>query len=463
MTKMDKLKGFTQKTLAKCNDFVFIKIMNNIALTNEEIIILNSIADGVFTVDLDFRITWINRAAEDILGITNDEAIGKMCFEVFHANICEHSCALRESMNTGKNIVNKTIYIVNADGKQIPVSISTAILQDENGKITGGVETFRDLSDIEELRKEIESNYTFEDIISKNKKMQDIFNILPDIAESESSVLIEGPSGTGKELIARAIHNLSPRKEKPLIAINCGALPENLLESELFGYKAGAFTDAKKDKPGKISLADGGTIFFDEIGEIQPMIQVKLLRFLQEKEFEPLGSVDTRKADVRVIAATNKELYTEVQDKSFRDDLYYRLNVVNIKLPPLKDRREDIPLLVKHFISKFNKLKGKDIEGSSDNVMNILMHYDFPGNIRELENIIEHAFVLCKETYIQEHHLPSSLISGQILSMNLTLEELERVHIIKALEKNNGNKTKTASELGIDQSTLWRKMKKYRL
>lgn len=448
--------------LAKCKDQYINKIMDNIKLSNEKNIILNSIADGVFTVDSEFKITWINNSAERILGITRDDAIGKMCFEVFHANICEHSCALKESMSSGRNIVNKTIYIVNAEGLQIPISISTAILKDENGNITGGVETFRDISEIEELRKTIESGYSFEDIISKNKKMQEIFAILPDIAESESSVLIEGASGTGKELIARAIHNLSNRKNKPLITINCGALPENLLESELFGYKAGAFTDAKKDKPGKITLADGGTIFFDEIGEIQSSLQVKILRFLQEKEYDPLGGVDTLKADVRVISATNKSLYDEVTENRFRDDLYYRLNVVNLMLPALKERREDIPLLINHFINKFNSLKGKDIEGVSDNVMNILMNYDYPGNIRELENIIEHTFVMCKENYILERHLPARLLSEETLvNLDLTLEELERIHIIKILEKNSGHKSKTASDLGIDQSTLWRKLKKF--
>ncbi len=431
-------------------------------MTNEENIILNSIADGVFTVNLDFRITWMNRAAEKILGIGKEESIGKLCYEIFHANICEHSCALKETMTTGRNIVNRTIFIVNTEGKRIPISISTAIIKDENGDITGGVETFRDVSEIEELRKSIELKYTFEDIISKNKKMQEVFSIIPDIAGSTSSVLIEGPSGTGKELIAQAIHNLSNRKDKPLIIINCGALPENLLESELFGYKAGAFTDAKKDKEGKIALADGGTIFFDEIGEVSQSIQVKLLRFLQEKEYEPLGGVKTLKADVRVISATNKDLYDEVLKENFRDDLYYRLNVVNIKLPALSSRKEDIPLLIKHFINRFNRHQGKDIEGISDNVMNALMQHDYPGNIRELENIIEHAFVLCKEKYIQMIHLPAHFRDGEdTLSAGMTLDEVEKLHILKTLEKNSWNKSKTAGDLGIDQSTLWRKLKRY--
>jgi PAS domain S-box-containing protein len=435
--------------------------MKNLILHNEESIILNSIADGVFTVDTDFKITWINRAAEKILGLSSEEAVGKLCFEVFHANICEHSCALKETMATGMNIINKTIYIVNTQGKRIPVSISTAILKDSSGNITGGVETFRDISDIEELRKSIESGYTFEDIVSKNKRMKEVFDILPDIAESDSSVIIEGPSGTGKELIARAIHNLSARNKRPLITVNCGALPENLLESELFGYKAGAFTDARKDKPGRIALADGGTIFFDEIGEIPSSLQVKLLRFIQEKEYEPLGGTKTVKADVRIIAATNKDLFSEVQIGKFRDDLYYRLNVVNIKLPSLNERKEDIPLLIRHFIVKFNKLKGKSIEGASDDVMNALMDYNYPGNIRELENIIEHAFVLCKDRYIHSMHLPAFLRKDSYQPQGITLEDVEKLHIMKALEKNSWNRSVTAAELGIDQSTLWRKLKKY--
>ncbi len=426
----------------------------------EKNIILDSIADGVFTVDMDFRITSMNRAAENILGIEEKDALGRLCFEIFHANICEHSCALKETLNTGNNIINKTIFIVNSGGERVPISVSTALLKDKKGSVIGGVETFRDITAIETLRKEIESSYTFEDIVSKNKIMRDLFGILPDIAISDSSVLIEGSSGTGKELIARAIHSLSDRKTKPLVVINCAAVPDNLLESELFGYKAGAFTDAKKDKPGKIALAEGGTLFLDEIGEISPAIQVKLLRFIQEREYEPLGGVSTVKSDVRIIAATNKILREEVRVGHFREDLFYRINVVNLQLPPLAERKEDIPFLIKHFIHKYNILKGKNIEGVSDDVMNILMNHDYPGNIRELENIIEHAFVLCREPYIRQLHLPNHFKNiATPLQDNLTLEEMERVYILKALEKNSWNRKNTAKDLGIDTTTLWRKIK----
>mgnify|MGYP001006325342 FL=1 len=329
-------------------------------------IILNSIADGVFTVDRDFRITSLNRAAEAILGIKASEAVGRLCYEVFHASICEHSCALRETIGSSRNIIDRTIFIVNAGGERIPVTISTALLRDRDGEIIGGVETFRDVSEVEELRKAIEGRYTFEDIVSKSKAMQDIFRILPDVSESDSSVLIEGASGTGKELVARAIHNLSPRRDQPMVVINCAALPDNLLESELFGYKAGAFTDAKKDRPGKIAAAGNGTLFLDEIGEISQALQVKLLRFLQDRTYEPLGSTETVRADVRIIAATNRDLREEVARGRFRDDLYYRINVIGLRLPSLRDRLEDVPLLVRHFLRKYNILKGKNIAGVED-------------------------------------------------------------------------------------------------
>jgi PAS domain S-box-containing protein len=430
----------------------------------EKNMILDSIADGVFTVDMNFRITSINRAAGEILGISEDEAKGRLCFEIFHASICEHSCALKETLNTGRNIINKTVYIVNSSGEKIPITISTALLKDREGNVIGGVETFRDISDVEFLRKEIESGYTVEDIVSKNRYFKDLFSILPDIAASDSTVLIEGPSGTGKELVARSIHNLSPRKRKPLITINCAAVPDNLLESEIFGYKAGAFTDAKKDKPGRAALAEEGTLFLDEIGEISPSIQAKLLRFIQEKEYEPLGGTVPLKSNVRIISATNKKLLDEVRNRRFREDLYYRINVINISLPPLSSRREDIPLLVTHFIRKFNIIKEKNIGGVTDEVMNILMDYPFPGNVRELENIIEHAFVLCREGYIGRNHLPNHLRHEETFNAdNLNLSAMERIFIIKALEKNHGNRTRAAMDLGIDTSTLWRKIKKYNI
>ncbi|HPQ61115.1 MAG TPA: sigma 54-interacting transcriptional regulator, partial [Syntrophales bacterium] len=351
-------------------------------------IILDSITDGVFTVDHDWRITSFNRAAEEITGVTRKEAIGQFCKDVLKAEICEKNCALRETMTTGIPAMNRTVYIVNNRGERIPVSISTALLKDGKGRVMGAVETFRDLSAIEHLRKEIEKRYSFEDILSRNYRMREIFRILPDIAESSSTVLIEGESGTGKELIARAIHNLSQRRSRPFITVHCGALPDTLLESELFGYKAGAFTDAKKDKPGRFMLAHGGSIFLDEIGDISPALQVRLLRVLQDKTFEPLGSVETVKADARVITATNRNMDALVREGKFREDLYYRINVIRLEAPPLRERKEDIPLLIDHFIRTFNAVQNKEISGMTDDAMACLMSYDFPGNIRELKNIV---------------------------------------------------------------------------
>jgi len=425
-------------------------------------IILDSIADGVFTVDREWRISSFNKAAEEITGILKDEAIGQRCCDVFHASICETSCALRESFESGRPVINRSIYVVDADGNRIPISISTAVLKDKNGDVIGGVETFRDLSTIEELRRELEQKYTSYDIVSKNDKMLQLFSILPSIAQSDSTVLIEGETGTGKELIARALHNLSHRKDKPFVAVNCGALPDTLLESELFGYKAGAFTDARKDKQGRFAIAETGTIFLDEIADISPAMQVRLLRVIQEKTYEPLGGTESVKADVRIVTATNKNLEKLVMSGEFRQDLYYRINVVRIKLPPLRERKEDIPLLINHFIRRFDKLKKKLIADISPDAMAILGSYDYPGNIRELENIIEHAFVLCQGTIINTDNLPENVRPKGIepLAKSASMDDLEAVYISEALRRNNWNRIRTAEELGIHKTTLWRKMKK---
>ena len=431
-------------------------------------VILNSVADGVFTTDNDGKITFMNKAAEQITGFSSKEAIGRYCFDVFRADICQSRCALKETLKTKKEIISLPATILKKGGQKVPISISTAVLKNERGEIIGGVETFRDLSAIEELKKELSQKYTLGDIISKNHLIHDIFNILPNIAESDSTVLIQGASGTGKELFAKAIHNLSRRRTKQFIKVNCGALPDTLLESELFGYVKGAFTDAKKDKPGRFALANEGTIFLDEVGDMSPSLQVKLLRVLQEKEFEPLGANSPRKTDVRIIAATNKHLSKLVNEKKFRDDLFYRLNVVKIELPPLSQRREDIPLLIDTFIQKFNAKMGKQIVGVSDQALRLLLKHDYPGNIRELENIIEHAFVLCKGDRIDLDCLPKEITEDQKvenptmpLQEETPFEKAETEVIEKILKKYDGNRIKTAQELGIDRTTLWRKIKKY--
>ena len=428
--------------------------------------ILDSITEGVFTVDSDWCITSFNRAAEEIMGIPRKKALGQKCSDILRADVCETDCALRQTMRTGKPVINRAVHIVDAKGERHAIAISTALLKDENGKVIGGVETFRDMSLVEEIRKKIEGRYCCEDIISQNHRMQDLFGILPNIAESDCTVLIEGESGTGKELFARAIHNLSFRKGKSFVGVSCGALPDTLLESELFGYKAGAFTDAKKDKPGRFARAEGGTLFLDEIGDVSAAVQVRLLRVLQERTYEPLGAVSSVNANVRVITAANKKLSELVEQDKFREDLYYRINVMRLELPPLRERKDDIPLLVNHFTNRFKRLRNKNISCVTDEVLAILLAYDYPGNIRELENIIEHCFVLCQGEVIEKKHLPRSVCpgpsAGKIITSEIaTLKQMEQLLIIEALRRNKGNQTATAKELGINKSTLFRKLKTY--
>jgi len=426
-------------------------------------VILESISDGVFTIDYNWEITSFNRAAEEITGISRKDAIGRHCWEVFRSNMCEEDCALKRTMEKGKPFINSSGYIINREKKKIPITASTSLLIDKNGDVIGGIETFRDHSLVEQLRKELSSKFKVEDIISSSDAMKDIFNILPQISDSDSSVLIEGETGTGKELFARAIHNMSYRKEKPFIAINCGALPDTLLESELFGYKKGAFTNAMKDKPGQFALADGGTIFLDEIGDTSPAFQVSLLRVLQDHEFTPLGALGQEKTNIRIIAATNKELSELVSQNQFRQDLYYRINVIRIALPPLRHRMEDIPLLVDQFIRKMNVRQGKFIQGIDKKVLQVFMSHDFPGNIRELENIIEHAFVLCSEGYIKLHHLPGFLSLPSNISENKNSDPVKSAQIkliTDALARNNYNRSAAAKDLGIHKSTLFRRIKK---
>lgn len=428
-------------------------------------IILDSIADGVFTIDRDFNITYFNHAAETITGVSKNQALGQKCFDVFRANICQSSCALDKTMQTGRQLINVPINILNSQGERISASVSTSVLIDGQGNTIGGVEIFRDLTTEETLRKKINEQYRFEDIISKNYDIQRIFDILPDIAVSGSTILIEGSSGSGKELFARAIHNVSGQKGE-FVAVNCAALPDTLLESELFGYRKGAFSEARQDKPGRFDRAAGGTLFLDEIGDISTALQVKLLRVLQEKEYEPLGATATLKTDARIIAATNRTLSEQVARGSFREDLFYRLNVIKLQLPPLSERREDIPLLIQHFIRKFNALKGKEINGISDRALNILMRYRYPGNIRELENIIEFAFVLCRGDRIKTEHLSREIQTRTDKGLQpapLRLDQVEKDAIVAALDRHKGHRGKTAAYLKIDKSTLWRKMKKFGL
>ena len=436
-------------------------------------LILSNIAEGVFTVDHRFRITFFNAAAEEITGFSREDALGRYCNEIFQTPICDQDCPLRQSLRTGRKVKNFEIDIKTHRGKKQTISVNTAPLVDEDGTFLGGVETFKDLSTIKELQKEISGKYTFQDIIAKTPRMRQIFQTLPNIAQSDATVLLQGRSGTGKELFANAIHNLSPRADGPLVAVNCGALPETLLESELFGYVKGAFTDAKQDRAGRFQTAESGTIFLDEIGDAPMSIQIKLLRVLENKEFQPLGSEHTLKTDVRVVAATNQDLDLLVAEGRFREDLYYRLNVILIQIPDLCERKKDIPLLTEHFIEIFSQRTGRNIKGVTDESMAILMQYDFPGNVRELENILEHAHIISTGHYIKPENLPEYLITGRTLAPHAhqsnpvrfngmgTMDERQR--LIECLERNYWSVPKAARELGVHRTTIWRKVKRFNI
>ena len=426
--------------------------------------VLSSITDGVFTIGADGRITCFNRAAEEITGFSRQEAIGRPCHEIFRANICGEACALRYTIETGKPVMNLLVHITNADGVQVPVSISTSLFRNEEGELDGGVETFRDLGQVEHLRKALEQTYTFGDIVTKSDSMRRILDILPTVAASESTVLIRGESGTGKELVARAMHDLSPRDAGPFIPVNCAGIPATLIEAELFGHEVGAFTGALKARKGRFARAENGTLFLDEIGDLPLELQSKLLRVLQERVYEPLGGTKTVPADIRIIAATNHDLATMVAEGRFREDLYYRINVFDLELPPLRARHGDVPLLVDHFVGHFSAISGKHVAGVSPDVLAVLLAHDYPGNVRELNNIIEHAVVLCPGSMIREEHLPRYLQQqapdSEATAKTGPLDDCERRTILSALQDNHWNRLAAAKQLGIHKTTLWRKIKR---
>lgn len=445
-------------------------------------LLLDVIDQSIFTVDRDGIITSFNRSAEATTGYTSEEVIGKPCREVLRSDLCEQACPLRTTLESGKKIVDRKVRIKTKDGRSLPVSVTTAVLATESGRVLGGVEILTDLSSLEHLQRQLDGKYCFEDIISKSPKMQQLFDLLPMVANSDSTVLILGESGTGKELLAKAIHHQSPRRSRPFVAVNCAAMPETLMESELFGYIRGAFTDAKRDKPGRIAQADGGTLFLDEVGDLPLAIQVKLLRFLQERSYEPLGATFTTRADVRIICATNRPLQDMVASGKFRQDLYFRLNVMQMELPPLRERIEDVPLLTQHFVQRFRRTTGNRIEGVDDEALAALMHYSFPGNVRELQNIVERAFIICREPRIGRCALPRDVLDAAVprpvngngvhpggLVPGATpgqvrldpIHESERNTILSALRRHDGNRSRAAAELGIHRSTLIRKIKRY--
>lgn len=428
--------------------------------------ILNQIADGVFVIDKNWQIEVFNVAAEKITGFDAESAIGKKCREIFLTDFCDYDCMVKRVLNTGQPVTNYEIQITRKDKIRVPVSVSYSLLRDDESNVIGAIITFRDLSQIQQLTEKLQVKYQFDGIIGKSHLMQKIYDLIEVVADTNATVLIQGESGTGKELVAEAIHYNSKRADKPLVKVNCSALPESLLESELFGHVKGAFTDAVRDRKGRFEMADGGTLLLDEIGEISPKTQIKLLRVLEGQEFERVGETEPIKVDVRLLFATNRDLREAVKKGDFREDLFYRLNVVTINVPPLRDRREDVPLLIEHFIQKFNYETGKNITDVSSKSMDYLIDYSWAGNVRELENAIEHAFVHCQSGLIMPEHLPDEILkqSSMVDRTDIPddpIAEAEKEVILKILSKTGWKISKTAKMLKISRTTLWRKMKKY--
>ncbi len=410
--------------------------------------------------------------AERLTGMASAEVLGAPLETLFPDDSEDWRRLVRDVLHAKKPVRGLLRDLARPSGERISVSVSASPVRDGSGTVVGVVLTFQDNRAIELLRRELRQECTFGDIVSKDSRIHRILEILPNVAESESTVLILGPTGTGKELFARALHAASTRRNGPFVAVNCGALPDTLLESELFGYKRGAFTDAKQDKPGRFARARGGTLFLDEVGDLSPAMQVKLMRVLQERQYEPLGGTETEQADVRVVAATNRDLAAMVEGGEFRADLYYRLNVIEFNLPPLADRPGDVPLLVERFVEVLNAEKGRDIKRVSQAAMSCLMAYDYPGNVRELKNIIERAYILCRYDEIREECLPGHLMHGaasrpapRLRAVAVPLQRMEaeeqRKVIQNALREHQGHRGRTAEALGIDRTTLWRKMKEF--
>jgi PAS domain S-box-containing protein len=433
-------------------------------------LILDNLDIGVFTVNRGGHITSFNSMAETITGYQRQEIVGQHHAKLTGCDQPGETCSLAESMTSGKTLANLHRRLFTKDGRNLPIRANFMALRNEAGNTIGGLETFQDLSLIQQLNRAISNKYIFADMIGKDGVMQQIFEVLPIVADSEANVLVEGPTGTGKDLVAKIIHNASRRQDKPFVKVNCAALPDNLLESEMFGYVKGAFTGADRDKPGRFQEADGGSIFLDEIGDLPLSLQAKLLRVLEDKEFYPLGGRKLCRVDVRIIAATNQILEDLVREKRFREDLFYRLNVMRLELPPLQERRGDIPLLISNFIKKHNVTKGSAVSRIAEDAMDILLNYHYPGNIRELENIIEHAGVLCQGELIERRHLPLYIqgITGRRgeertarTEVTAMRDQRERELIVEVLEEHRWQRQKAAQALGMDRTTLWRKMKKY--
>jgi PAS domain S-box-containing protein len=449
--------------------------------------LIDEIPLGIVVLDTQRRIVLINRAFEALSGFSMEDARGISCFHIMRSKLCIQKCPLQKMDSNSESILVESD-IINKERELIPVLINLSPIKDTEGNLTGFLETVEDLRPLKEVDDKTPQAYTYRHLIGKSPEMTRIFQTLPLLAQSDSAILITGETGTGKDVLAEAIHQASNRAKGSFVKVNCGALPETLLESELFGHRKGAFTGAVENKPGRFRLAHNGTLYLTEIGDLYLPLQVKLLTFLDDKVVYPLGTAKGFQADVRVIAATHRNLDLMVKERKFREDLMFRLNVVRLHLPPLRERGDDIRLILDHFINIFSTRFRKDINGLSKRALKILMDYPFPGNVRELRNIIEYAVNICPRGQIQFTHLPAYLSetkhhydrstsedgeayewtasfvrSNSEQSGQKTWSSLERDMIMEALVKSKGRRNKTADMLGWGRSTLWRKMKQYKI
>jgi PAS domain S-box-containing protein len=453
--------------------------------------IFHSVADGILTLDTRLRVLNLNQAGQDMLGLTEEAAAGRSAAELLRGQLWDPVPLVEATLATGEGTRERENLLVRPDGQELRSLVTVSRLYDTDGRVGGAVVVIRDITRVRELEVRLENRTRLHAIIGRSHLMQEIFTLIEEVAPSDSTVLIQGESGTGKELVADAIHRSSRRQAGPFVKVNCSALSEGLLESELFGHVKGAYTGALHDRKGRFELADGGTLLLDEVGDLPERIQVKLLRILQEREVERVGDSRTRKIDVRILAATHQPLRALVEQRSFRQDLFYRLNVIPIVVPPLRDRREDVPELAAEFLRGFAESMGKTIDGLTPDALRVLMDHRWPGNVRELRNAIEHAVVKCQGAALGLGDLPRELIEeaarverlaspaaatplpgGELPAGTLpvgappaggapaTSPERQRAEIEQALAQAGGRKSEAARLLGIDRSTLWRRMRK---
>jgi PAS domain S-box-containing protein len=442
---------------------------------------------GLVVLDTDRRIVLINRAFEALSGFSMGDASGLLCFNILRSQLCVQKCPLKE-MDANSEAVCIETDIINRERERIPVLINLSPIKDTQGKLTGFLETVEDLRPLKEVDAKTQQAYGFRHIIGRSQEMTRLFKTVPLVAQNDSAVLITGETGTGKDMLAEAIHQASNRSKGPFVKINCGALPETLLESELFGHQKGAFTGAVENKPGRFRLAHNGTLYLTEVGDLPLALQVKLLTFLDDKVVYPLGSTKGFQANVRVITATHRNLEMMVKERTFREDLMFRLNVVRLHLPPLRARGDDIRLILDHFLNIFASRFRKDIKTISKKALQILLDYSFPGNVRELRNVVEYAVNICPKGPIQPAHLPAYLMDPKSQNAPLEIDEaepsdwptsritpniekgeqktwasMERDIIMAALVKSGGRRNRAADILGWGRSTLWRKKKQSKI